>query len=69
MANLITGNLFKLLYSDDPANNLPVGAGVYEITNLAAMPTLQLNSTQVTYETYDSTYTTVLLSNKNISPF
>lgn len=69
MANLITGNLFKLLYSDDPANNLPVGAGVYEITNLAAMPTLQLNSTQVNYETYDSTYTTVLLSNKNISPF
>lgn len=69
MANLITGNLFKLLYSDDPANNLPVGAGVYEITNLSAMPTLQLNSTQVTYETYDSTYTTVLLSNKNISPF
>lgn len=69
MANLITGNLFKLLYSDDPANNLPVGAGVYEITNLAAMPTLQLNSTQVTYETYDSTYTTVLLSNKNISSF
>lgn len=69
MANLITGNLFKLLYSDDPANNLPVGAGVYEITNLAAMPTLQLNSTQINYETYDSTYTTVLLSNKNISPF
>lgn len=69
MANLITGNLFKLLYSDDPANNLPVGAGVYEIKNLAAMPTLQLNSTQVNYETYDSTYTTVLLSNKNISPF
>lgn len=69
MANLITGNLFKLLYSDDPANNLPVGAGVYEITNLAAMPTLQLNSTKVNYETYDSTYTTVLLSNKNISPF
>lgn len=69
MANLITGNLFKLLYSDDPANNLPVGAGVYEITNLSAMPTLQLNSTQVNYETYDSIYTTVLLSNKNISPF
>lgn len=69
MSQILTGNLFKLLYSDDPANTLPIGTGVNEITNLSAMPTLQINSNQLNYETYDSTYNTVLLSNKSISAF
>jgi len=69
MAELTTGNLFKLFYSNDPANSLPVGAGVNEITNLSSLPTLQINSQQVTYETYESEYDTVLLNNKSISPF
>lgn len=69
MSQILTGNLFKLLYSDDPANTLPIGSGVNEITNLSAMPALQINSNQLNYETYDSTYNTVLLSNKSISSF
>ncbi|AIR61786.1 hypothetical protein LH23_14345 [Cedecea neteri] len=61
MAQLITGNLFKLLYSDDPANNVPMGASVKEISNLAEMPTLTFKNTQLDYETYDSNYKTVTI--------
>ncbi|WP_145973649.1 pyocin knob domain-containing protein [Phytobacter massiliensis] len=69
MSNILTGNLFKLSYSEDPANNLPIGIGVIDFTNIAAMPTLQIDSQQLDYETYDSEYKTVLLSSMSIQPF
>lgn len=69
MSNILTGNLFKLSYSEDPANNLPIGIGVMDFTNIAAMPVLQIDSQQLDYETYDSEYKTVLLSNMSIQPF
>ncbi|HAV1973398.1 TPA: hypothetical protein JG946_003758 [Enterobacter hormaechei subsp. steigerwaltii] len=69
MSELITGNLFKLSYTTDTGNTLPLGPGIEEIKNLANMPTITISSETVYYETYDSTYRSVLLGNGSISPF
>lgn len=69
MRDILTGVLFKLSYSEDPANNIPFGSAVTDFTNIAALPTLTINSQQLDYETYDSEYKTVLLSAMNIQPF
>lgn len=69
MRDILTGILFKLSYSEDPANNVPFGSAVTDFNNIAALPTLTINSQQLDYETYDSEYKTVLLSSMSIQPF
>ncbi|EMN5860201.1 tail fiber domain-containing protein [Pluralibacter gergoviae] len=66
MADIFTGKLFKLLINKDAGNTLPNGT---EITNIASMPTLQINSQALQYETYESEFNTYLLSSKSIGAF
>lgn len=66
MADIFTGKLFKLLINKDAGNTLPNGT---EITNIASLPTLQINSQALQYETYESEFNTYLLSSKSIGAF
>ncbi len=66
MANITTGNEFKLSYNLDPANRVPQGAGIIQIPNLSSLPELVVSSSTKSYETYGSGYEEYLLDNMSV---
>lgn len=68
MADIFSGNNFKLLYNTNTGNASPQGVGNTIINEIAAFPVLTISSSRTATETYDSEYTSSLLGEFDIEP-
>ncbi|HFZ2060988.1 TPA: pyocin knob domain-containing S74 family peptidase [Enterobacter cloacae] len=69
MSDIITGQGLNLQYNTDTGNRSPQGVGNVTINEVNSFPVLTIKSESNTFETYNSEYKTVLLSDGAIDPF
>lgn len=69
MADIITGKGLSLQYNTDTGNRSPQGVGNITINEVNTFPILTIHSETNTFDTYDSEYNSVLLSDKTVEPF
>ncbi|ENX9400639.1 Uncharacterised protein [Shigella sonnei] len=69
MSDIFSGRELSVQYNADIGNRTPQGAGNVVIKQINTFPTLTINSEANNFETYDSDYRTVLLSDKSVAPF
>lgn len=69
MSDIFSGRELSVQYNTDIGNRTPQGAGNVVINQINTFPTLTINSEANNFETYDSDYRTVLLSDKSVAPF
>ncbi|MHA1054679.1 tail fiber domain-containing protein [Enterobacter mori] len=69
MSDIITGQGLNLQYNTDTGNRSPQGVGNVTINEVNTFPVLTINSESTNFDTYDSEYKTVLLSDGSIDPF
>ncbi|MEX5391186.1 pyocin knob domain-containing S74 family peptidase [Enterobacter cloacae] len=69
MSDIITGQGLNLQYNTDTGNRSPQGVGNITINEVNTFPVLKINSESTNYDTYDSEYKTVLLSDGSVDPF
>lgn len=69
MSDIFSGRGLSVLYNTDTGNRSPQGVGNVIINEINAFPSLTIKSETNSFETYDSDYTTVLLSDKSVEPF
>ena len=68
MADIFTGKGLTLQYNEDTGNRSPQGIGNITINQVNTFPVLTISSETNNFETYDSDYKTVLLSDKTVEP-
>ncbi|EOM9564470.1 pyocin knob domain-containing S74 family peptidase [Escherichia coli] len=69
MADIITGKGLTLQYNTDTGNRSPQGVGNITVNEVNTFPILTIHSETNTFDTYDSEYNSVLLSDKTVEPF
>ncbi|HHT8267255.1 TPA: pyocin knob domain-containing S74 family peptidase [Enterobacter ludwigii] len=69
MSDIITGQGLNLQYNTDTGNRSPQGVGNVTINEVNTFPVLTIKSESNTFETYNSEYKTVLLSDGAVDPF
>lgn len=69
MSDIITGQGLNLQYNTDTGNRSPQGVGNVTINEVNTFPVLTIKSESNTFETYNSEYKTVLLSDGSVDPF
>lgn len=69
MSDIITGQGLNLQYNTDTGNRSPQGVGNVTINEVNTFPVLTIKSESNSFETYNSEYKTVLLSDGAIDPF
>ena len=69
MSDIITGQGLNLQYNTDTGNRSPQGVGNVTINEVNTFPVLTIKSESNTFETYNSEYKTVLLSDGAVEPF
>ncbi|ENV4137241.1 hypothetical protein ACFJ8K_001307 [Escherichia coli] len=69
MSDIFSGRGLSVLYNTDTGNRSPQGVGNVAINEINTFPSLTIKSETNSFETYDSDYKTVLLSDKSVEPF
>lgn len=69
MADIFTGKGLTLQYNTDTGNRSPQGVGNITVNEVNTFPILTIHSETNTFDTYDSEYNSVLLSDKSVEPF
>ncbi|MGR5944903.1 tail fiber domain-containing protein [Enterobacter sp. C4G1] len=69
MSDIITGQGLNLQYNTDTGNRSPQGIGNITINEVNTFPVLKINVESTNFDTYDSEYKTVLLSDGSVEPF
>jgi len=69
VSNIFLGKGLTLQYNEDTGNRSPQGIGNVTISEVNTFPVLTISSEINSFETYDSDYKTVLLSDKSVQPF